>query len=113
MAANLRTIDLTTGWTPAHSLNEAEAQQTAEFIIYSALTCVARRPDVNWSWTENWPFEPEVGNVPTTEYLHLDLGDSFEFFAAAMSAYLLPAVPATTSIAAMTVAPSGPTKRSG
>ena len=23
-------------------------------------------PDVSWSWTENWPYEPEVGNTPTT-----------------------------------------------
>ena len=27
---------------------------------------MARRPDVSWSWTENWPYEPEVGNTPTT-----------------------------------------------
>jgi nitric oxide reductase subunit B len=66
IAANLGKLDLTRGWTPAHSLSPAEMQQTAEFIIFSALTCVARRPDVSWSWTENWPYEPEVGNVPTT-----------------------------------------------
>jgi len=66
MAKNLGTVDLTTGWTPAYSLSEAEARQTVDFIIYSALTTVARRPDVTWSWTENWPYEPEVGNVPTT-----------------------------------------------
>ncbi len=66
IAANLGKIDLVRGWTPAYSLSQAEAQQTADFIIYSALTCVARRPDVTWSWTENWPYEPEVGNVPTT-----------------------------------------------
>ena len=39
---------------------------TGDFLIYSALTTVARRPDVSWSWTENWPYEPEVGNTPTT-----------------------------------------------
>ncbi len=66
MTRNLGTVDLTTGWTPAYSLNETEAQQTADFIIYSAFTTVARRPDVSWSWTENWPYEPEVGNTPTT-----------------------------------------------
>jgi nitric oxide reductase subunit B len=66
IAASLGKLDLTRGWTPAHSLSPAEMQQTAEFIIFSALTCVARRPDVSWSWTENWPFAPEVGNVPTT-----------------------------------------------
>jgi nitric oxide reductase subunit B len=71
MAKNLRTVDLVTGWTPAYSLDESEAAHTAEFLIYSALTTVARRPDTTWSWTENWPYEPEVGNTPTT---NLDLG---------------------------------------
>jgi nitric oxide reductase subunit B len=66
IAQNLGKVDLTTGWTPAYSLSPAEANQTAEFIIYSALTTVARRPGTTWSWTENWPYEPEVGNVPTT-----------------------------------------------
>src|SRR5690242_21261012 len=45
MAKNLRTVDLNTGWTPAYSLDETEAAHTAEFIIYSALTTIARRPD--------------------------------------------------------------------
>ena len=66
MTKNLATVDLTTGWTPAFSLSPSEASRTAEFIIYSALTTVARRPDTTWSWTENWPYEPEVGNTPTT-----------------------------------------------
>jgi protein-S-isoprenylcysteine O-methyltransferase Ste14 len=65
--------DLTTGWTPAYSLNEQQAAHTADFIIYSALTTVARRPDVSWSWTENWPYEPEVGNAPTTNTFVLAL----------------------------------------
>src|SRR6185312_1518442 len=66
LAKNLATVDLTTGWTPAYSLNEAERLQTADFMVYSALTTVARRPGVTWSWTENWPYQPEVGNVPTS-----------------------------------------------
>ncbi len=66
MAANLGKVDLVTGWTPAYSLDQAEALHTADFLIYSALTTVARRPGVSWSWTENWPYEPEVGNTPTT-----------------------------------------------
>jgi nitric oxide reductase subunit B len=66
MAKDLGTVDLTTGWTPAYSLDETEARNTVDFLIYSALTTVARRPDTTWSWTENWPYEPEVGNTPTT-----------------------------------------------
>ena len=53
------------GRPPTASISD-EALQTADFLIYSALTTVARRPDVSWSWTENWPYEPEVGNTPTT-----------------------------------------------
>ena len=66
MADNLGKVDITTGWTPAYSLNQTERLQTADFIIYSALTTVARRPGTTWSWTENWPYQPEVGNTPTT-----------------------------------------------
>ena len=66
IAKELGTADLDTGWTPAYSLNPEEAARTADFLIYCALTTVARRPNVSWSWTQNWPYEPEVGNTPTT-----------------------------------------------
>ncbi|MBV9251947.1 MAG: cbb3-type cytochrome c oxidase subunit I [Acetobacteraceae bacterium] len=66
IAKELAGTDLDTGWTPAYSLGPEDAERTADFLIYSALTTVARRPDVSWSWTENWPYEPEVGNTPTT-----------------------------------------------
>ncbi|HZZ60497.1 MAG TPA: hypothetical protein VFE63_04900 [Roseiarcus sp.] len=74
MADNLGKTDLATGWTPAYSLSHAEALQTADFITYSVLTTVARRPDTTWSGTENWPFEPEVGNTPTTNTFIWNLG---------------------------------------
>src|SRR5258707_3958666 len=54
---NLATVDLATGWTPAYSLSPEEAHQTGDFLIYSALTTVACRPDTPWSWTQNWPYE--------------------------------------------------------
>jgi len=40
----LGSTDLEIGWTPAYSLGPEEARHTAEFLIYSALTTVARRP---------------------------------------------------------------------
>jgi nitric oxide reductase subunit B len=58
--------DYTKGWTLAYSLDAASAQKTADFLIYSSLTTVARRPGSTASWTQNWPFEPLVGNHPTT-----------------------------------------------
>jgi nitric oxide reductase subunit B len=66
LAGNLSKEDLQTGWTPAYALDDQQAAQTADFLIYCAITTVARRPNVSWSWTENWPYEPEVGNTPTT-----------------------------------------------
>lgn len=66
LAKRLHAVDRATGWTPAYSLDDMETLNTADFLIYSGLTTVARRPDATWSWTENWPYEPEVGNTPTT-----------------------------------------------
>ena len=57
--------DFAKGWTQAYSLDEQTATQTADFLIYSSLTTVARRPGTSASWTQNWPFEPLVGNTPT------------------------------------------------
>lgn len=57
------------------SLNQAERLKMADFMVYSAFTTVARRLDTTWSWTENQPYEPEVGNVPTTNnFIHVDVG---------------------------------------
>ncbi|WP_454884335.1 nitric-oxide reductase large subunit [Sphingomonas oryzagri] len=66
LARALRVADPASGWTPAYSLRPDLARQTADFLIFSSLTTVAHRPGVNWSWTENWPYEPLVGNTPTT-----------------------------------------------
>jgi nitric oxide reductase subunit B len=66
LAMSLNTADPAKGWTPAYSLTPQLARQTADFLVFSALTTVARRPGQTWSWTENWPFEPLVGNTPTT-----------------------------------------------
>ena len=36
--------DFAKGWTQAYSLDQQSAEQTADFLIYSSLTTVARRP---------------------------------------------------------------------
>jgi nitric oxide reductase subunit B len=66
LSSILATADPDAGWTPAYSLSPQEATATADFLIFSAMTTVARRPGTSWSWTENWPYEPLVGNAPTT-----------------------------------------------
>jgi len=82
IAATLGTVDRDAGWTPAYSLKGQDAADTADFLIFSALTTVARRPGLHWSWTENWPYEPLVGNVPTTNTFHWTwISFCFTFFA--------------------------------
>ena len=66
IAQSLLHNDFAKGWTQARSLDASSATSTAEFLIYSSLTTVARRPGSNVSWTQNWPYEPLVGNTPTT-----------------------------------------------
>ena len=66
LTKSLNVTDPDAGWTAAKSLTPQLARQTADFLVFSALTTVARRPGVPWSWTENWPYEPLVGNTPTT-----------------------------------------------
>jgi nitric oxide reductase subunit B len=63
----LQTHEFKKGWTRAYSLGPQERTQTADFLIYSALTTVARRPGEKFSWTVNWPYEPLVGNHPTND----------------------------------------------
>lgn len=57
--------DFERGWTKAYSLNPQSALQVANFLLYSSLTTVANRPGKNFSYTNNWPFQPSVGNIPT------------------------------------------------
>jgi len=78
----LNTVKLSAGWTPARSLNPELRIQTADFIVYSSITTVARRPNMTSSWTENWPYEPLVGNVPTTNTFRWTwISFCFTFFA--------------------------------
>jgi nitric oxide reductase subunit B len=58
--------DFAKGWSHASSLDARSAARTADFLIYCSLTTVARRPGSHTSWTQNWPFEPLVGNSPST-----------------------------------------------
>jgi nitric oxide reductase subunit B len=74
--------DFAKGWTQAYSLDQQSAEQTADFLIYSSLTTVARRPGTDASWTQNWPFEPLIGNTPTTSTFRWTwISFCFTFFA--------------------------------
>jgi nitric oxide reductase subunit B len=45
--------------------NPAEADKLSAFFGWTAWTSVAVRPGADYSYTNNWPYEPSVGNVPT------------------------------------------------
>jgi nitric oxide reductase subunit B len=82
IAQSLLRQDYAKGWTQAYSLDPQSAAYTADFLIYSSLTTVARRPGLAWSWTQNWPFEPLVGNTPTTSTFEWTwISFCFTFFA--------------------------------
>ena len=82
IAKSLVVADPPSGWTAAYSLDPQLARQTADFLVFSALTTVARRPGQTWSWTENWPYEPLVGNAPTTNTFRWTwISFCFTFFA--------------------------------
>ena len=82
LAKSLNTADPAKGWTPAYSLSPQLGRQTADFLVFSALTTVARRPGKTWSWTQNWPYEPLVGNTPTTNTFRWTwISFCFTFFA--------------------------------
>jgi nitric oxide reductase subunit B len=82
IAQSLLRHDFAKGWTQAYSLDQETAARTADFLIYSSLTTVARRPGTDVSWTQNWPFEPQVGNTPTTSTFRWTwISFCFAFFA--------------------------------
>jgi nitric oxide reductase subunit B len=81
LAQSLLHHDFAQGWTRAYSLDENTAEQTADFLLYASLTTVARRPGGNASWTQNWPFEPLVGNAPTAStFIWTWMSFAFAFF---------------------------------
>lgn len=65
ISQSLRQHDVVAGYTQAYSLDSQSALQTADFLIYSSLTTIVHRPGKDFSYTNNWPYEPTMGNTPT------------------------------------------------
>ncbi len=53
------------GWTKPGGFDRTKARHLADFLIYSAMTTIARRPGQTFSYTNNWPYAPTEGNSPT------------------------------------------------
>ena len=49
--------------------NPLELRQLTAFFAWTAWASVANRPDKPYSYTNNFPYDPLVGNVATTDTL--------------------------------------------
>lgn len=49
--------------------NPLELRQLAAFVTWAAWASVAARPGENYSYTNNFPYDPSVGNLPTPDTL--------------------------------------------
>jgi nitric oxide reductase subunit B len=49
---------------PGYLANEEEVRKLAAFFYWGAWVCSTERPGKEYSYTHNWPYDPEAGNVP-------------------------------------------------
>lgn len=47
--------------------NEAEIKDLVSFFAWTAWASVVNRPSKNYSYTNNFPYDPTVGNIPTSD----------------------------------------------
>ena len=63
------TPDTRNGLRPSAVTDPQQIRQLTAFFSWSAWTASALRPKLNYSYTNNWPPEPLVGNHPTADAL--------------------------------------------
>lgn len=51
---------------PGYISNKEELSDLADFFFWGAWVCVAERPGSVFSYTHNWPYDPDAGNTPTS-----------------------------------------------
>lgn len=61
------TPDTRNGLRPSAITDPRQIRQLTAFFAWSAWTATALRPNLNYSYTNNWPPEPLVGNQPTAD----------------------------------------------
>jgi nitric oxide reductase subunit B len=61
--------DTRNGLRPSAITDQEQIRQLTAFFSWSAWTSSALRPKLNYSYTNNWPPEPLVGNRPTADAL--------------------------------------------
>ncbi|MCK6692689.1 MAG: cbb3-type cytochrome c oxidase subunit I [Thermoanaerobaculia bacterium] len=52
--------------TKGYIANRQEVEDLASFFYWGAWVCAAERPGSGFSYTHNWPYDPQAGNTPTT-----------------------------------------------
>ena len=45
----------------------ARREQLNAFLFWGAWAAITERPDENYTYTNNWPFDPQLGNTPTSD----------------------------------------------
>ncbi len=69
----------------AHTVGTtAEADQLTSFLAWVAWTMVAERPGQTYSYTNNWPYDPSVGNTPTDSMVFWTIASIVLFGAATL-----------------------------
>lgn len=68
------------GFLPGTVPTPDERRQIARFFIWSAWAAVVNRPGESYSFTNNWPPDPLVGNTPTPETYIWTLGGVLSLF---------------------------------
>ena len=60
---------------------ERAARTLADFFFWTAWAAGARRPGLDYSYTNNWPSDPTVGNTASTEALICSIGSILSLLA--------------------------------
>jgi len=55
------------GFLPGTVKTTAERKDVAAFFFWTSWVASANRPDKDYSYTNNWPPDPEIGNVPKVD----------------------------------------------
>ena len=51
---------------PGYITNREEIKDLSDFFFWGAWVCAVKRPGSEFSYTHNWPFDPDAGNNPTS-----------------------------------------------
>lgn len=50
---------------PGFLTDRAQIEALSDFFFWGAWVCGSERPGETFSWTHNWPYDPEAGNTPS------------------------------------------------